>query len=103
MAAEFNAMLSWRMYCYEVKVTAGTITLRCRMNNKKKDGTGYTAPIWWEVVAIKGRCDIEEDNYVHSWIDVDGQFLPDETIPAGGGKPIPKLVIFADWVRKADK
>ncbi|MBR0542360.1 MAG: hypothetical protein IJK26_09170 [Clostridia bacterium] len=99
MEAGFNVVRNWKLWCYEQTEHQNCITLRCTMNSPKKSGGGYTPSIFFEVVCIPSRCEIEKDSYVKGWVYVDGQFYPDETITKDG-KNYSKNTIFGDWVTK---
>jgi len=71
------------------------------MNRKGDDGE-YTAPIYIDVVcSIVGdnQCDIVQDDYAKSFVDVWGRFSVGDYTNKNGDK-IPTMTIFATKVAK---
>lgn len=100
-AQDWNVCTNWGMRCFEQKVSEKSVTLKCTMNKKKEDGE-YTKPVYIDVICILGKCDIAQDDYAKSYINVDGNFAPDEFVNKSG-EAVATMKIFATKVTKAQR
>lgn len=95
----FNLCVNWGLRCYEQKITEKSVILKCSMNRKDKQSGEYTVPVYIDVVCTFDKCDIEQDDYAKSFVDVDGQFSTGEYTNKSGEK-VSSLTIFASKVTK---
>ena len=98
---DWNVCKNWGLRCFEQKVTDKSVTLKCAINRKREDGT-YTKPVYIDVICVLGKCDIAEDDYAKSYINVDGYFSVD-SFTTKNGEEVPTMKIFATKVTKAQK
>ena len=97
---DFNVCTNWGLRCYEQKVTDNAVILKCSMNRKKKDTGEYSAPVFIDVVCSFNTCEIAQDDYAKSFINVDGRFSVDDFVNRNGDK-IATMTIFAKRVVKS--
>ena len=99
---DWNVCENWGLRCYEQKVADKSVTLKCTMNKKKENGD-YTKPLYIDVICVLGKCDIEQDDYTKSYINVDGNFSADEFVSKQTGEAVATMKLFATKVTKAQK
>lgn len=98
-AQSFNVCTNWTLRCFEMKQTQKSVILKSSMSRKNKETGEYSAPVYIDVICPFESCDIKEDNYAKSTINVDGSFsVSDYTNKEG--KKVPQMVIFATKVTK---
>lgn len=97
---DFNVCTNWGMRCFEQKVSEKGVTLKCSMNRKNKETGEYTVPLYLDVFCSFDKCDIEQDDYAKSFINVDGNFGVGEYTNKAGNK-VPSITIFATKVTKS--
>ena len=95
----FNSCINWGLRCIEQKVLEKSVILKCYMNRKDRKTGQYTVPIYIDVVCPFETCDIVEDDYTQSFINVDGQFHTGEYTKKSGEK-VPTISIIASKVTK---
>ena len=100
--SNFNICENWGLRCFEQKATEKSVVLKCSMNKKDKETGEYTAPIYIDVVCPFSTCDIKEDDYVKSFVNVWGQFSTGEYTNKNGDK-VATLTIFAKKVTKSER
>ena len=98
---EYNICKNWGLRCFQQKETSNAVILKCSMNHKDKKTGEYTAPVYIDVVCMFETCEIQQDDYVNSYINVDGHFSTGEYQQKETGKKIPTMSIFADKVTKS--
>lgn len=100
--ANYNVCKNWGLRCYEQKLTKNSVILKCSMNRKNKETGEYTAPVYIDVICPFETCQIAEDDYAKTFINVDGNFSTGEYTNRNGDK-VATLTIFADKVTKAER
>lgn len=99
----YNLCNNWGLWCHDQKVTEKAVILKCSMSRKNKDTGEYSAPLFIDVYCSFGdECEIEQDDYVKSNINVDGQLSVGDYTNKNGDK-VPTMTIFATKVTKAVK
>lgn len=98
---DFNLVKNWGLRCYEMKMTEKMVVLKCSMSRKNKETGEYTAPIYIDVNCMFDSCEIEQDDYAKSNINVDGQFAVNEYTNKNGDK-VPQMMIWATKVTKSE-
>ena len=96
---DYNICSNWGLRCYEQKVTEKSVILKCSMSHKNKKTNEYTSPIFIDVVCSFDKCEIEQDDYAKSGINVWGQFSTSDYTDKNGEKR-PTMTIFATKVTK---
>lgn len=99
---DFNVCKNWGLRCFEMKESQKSVTLKCSMNRKDKETGEYTKPLYIDVICPFDSCDIPQDEYAKSFVNVDGQFAVDEYTNKNGEKVV-TCKIFADKVRKSER
>lgn len=97
---DFNVCVNWGLRCYDMKLTEKAVILKCTMNRKKKDTGEYSAPIYIDVVCSFQTCQIVQDDYAKSFVNVDGRFSVDDYTNRNGEK-VAQMTIFATKVVKS--
>lgn len=97
---DFNICSNWGLRCYDMKEVEKGVVLKCSMSRKDKKTGEYTVPLYIDVVCMFDRCEIQEDDYVKSFINVDGFFSVGEYETKSGNK-VPSIAIFATKVTKS--
>lgn len=99
---DYNICSNWGLRCFEQKETEKAVILRCNMSRKNKDTGEYSAPLYIDVYCGFNDCDIKQDDYAKSNINVDGQFSVSDYTNKNGDK-VPSITIFATKVTKVAK
>jgi single-stranded DNA-binding protein len=95
----YNVCTNWGLRCFEQKMIDKGVILKCSMSRKNKDTNEYSAPVYIDVVCFFDRCEIAQDDYAKSGINVDGQFgVGDYTNKAG--EKVATMSIYATKVTK---
>lgn len=96
---DYNLCVNWGLRCFEMKQTDKAVILKCSMSKKDKQTGEYSAPLYMDVYCAFDTCDIKEDDYTKSSINVDGQ-ISISTYTTKGGEARPNITIFATRVTK---
>lgn len=98
---DYNVCSNWGLRCYEQKMTDKAVILKCSMSKKKKETGEYSAPVYIDVVCTFDRCEIAQDDYAKSLINVDGQFSVGDYEDKDGNTRATMTIFATKVVKKA--
>ena len=100
---QFNKVENWGLKCFEFREnkSGNSVTLKCALNGKKKEDGTYPKPLYLDVLCQFGSCDIPEDDYNNSYINVDGNISISD-YKTKDGNVVMRPTIFATKVRKRE-